>query len=153
MTRTPHRCLYTRVSIAPSQSTGPKQGAVLLSLKTTCLRPGPWPAWDTRRGEEFSERGAQIFWIMSNTFFQMGEKFSWGWSPPVYGLVCDWCLAACAATRVALNRKSSVFCIELLHPTARWKVFHYCSKQLLLVRNCLLQHSASIQFSWFSSLS
>jgi len=48
----------------------------------------PWPAYDTRRGEEFSER-AQIFWTVSNSFklcpthlSRGGEKFSMGASPP-----------------------------------------------------------------------
>jgi len=53
-----------------------------------CINPRPVTSLGHQEGKEFSERGpnflnyVQNFKIMSNTFFQGGEKFSKGSWPP-----------------------------------------------------------------------
>ena len=82
---TPTDNLPILVGIQPAESR--RKGATF-SRASSVMEPGPWAAWGTKGGEEFSERG-QVLSIMPNIFQlcpthfpRCGENFCMGHNPP-----------------------------------------------------------------------
>jgi len=51
------------------------------------LKAGPLPAWDNRRGEEFTEMGPNFLKYIQHIFPVGGKKFSGGFFPPAPPLI------------------------------------------------------------------